>query len=176
MRNPSPLSFRRFICFCVATFMACSHFLFVCACTSYVHIQKILTTHDLPCDVTSQIDLPPRNTSQHTAAPRRARLTEQAFNCNIWNVQQYNARHNVLHCFAFAKLSTEQNNQLAIVRHCTAFAKLSTEQNNAIPIVLLGAQLFCICQMPYRAEQCRTMQSRLLYSVRLGSFLANSEQ
>ena len=104
-------------------------------------------------------------THLNTAAQRRARIIEQAFNCNIWNVREYNARHNVLHCIAFAKCSTEQNNQLAIVRHCSTFAKLSTEQNIEYPIVLLGMQLFYICQMQYRAEQWRTMQSRLFHSV-----------
>jgi len=59
-----------------------------------------------------------------------------------------------------------------IVRHLPNVVPSRTMQNNAIPIVLLGMQLFCICQMQYRAKQWRTMQSRLFYSVRLGSIFA----
>ena len=78
----------------------------------------------------------------------------------------------VLHCSAFGECSTKKNNRQAIVLHCSTFAKCSTEQNNANPIVLLGMQLFYICQMQYRAEQWRTMQTRLFYSVRFGSLFA----
>jgi hypothetical protein len=69
------------------------------------------------------------------------------------NAKKYNVSRIVLHCSAFSICNTKQNNKRAIVRHCSTFAELSTERNNANPIVLLGMQLFYICQMQYRAEQ-----------------------
>ena len=125
-----------------------------------------------------------------TLTHKRARVTEQAFNCNIGNVRKYNARHIVLHCSTFGERSTKKNNRQAIVLHCLAFAKCSTEPNNAKqcnpdcftryaivlhlpnvvpsrtienntnPIVLLGMQLFYICQMSNNEMQRYTIPPR----------------
>jgi hypothetical protein len=92
-------------------------------------------------------------THSATLTHRRARVTERSFNCNILNVRKYNVPRIVLHCSAFSMCNTKQNNRQAIVLHCSTFAKCSTERNNANPIVLLGMQLFYICQMQYQAEQ-----------------------
>ena len=122
-------------------------------------------------------------TRSATLTHQRARVTEQAFNCNIRNVRRYNAPRIVLHCSAFGECSTARNIRRAIVLHCSTFAKCSTEPNNAeqcnpdcftryaivlhspnvvpsraignnaIPIVSLGMQLFYICQMPNNEMQ-----------------------
>ena len=52
-----------------------------------------------------------------------------------------------------------------IVLHLPNAVPSRTMQNNANLTVLLGMQLFCIWQMQYRAEQCRTMRTQLFYSV-----------